>query len=274
MRLAVVVHNKLDRATEVARLLIKRALESGIEVVAHEGAADILEIEATQFDSEQPVDVIAAVGGDGTVLRAVQHALSLDVPLFGVNLGRIGFLADVEPNQIDSIVDQLTAGTWIEVERMAIEASIAGGDSLVGVNDVVVEKVMSQRLVSIDVAVDGEPFLTYHADGLVFSTPLGSTAYNLSAGGPLVHPDVESIIVTPVAHHSLFSSTIVLPANAELRCTVAREWPVGVNVDGHELGNAAEGEDIIIRRAPGNVRFIDHSRRSYPRLITEKLKLQ
>ena len=274
MRLAVVVHHKLHRATEVARLLVKRALGNGLEVVTDEGAADILEIEATRFDSDEPVDVIAAVGGDGTVLRAVQHALSLDVPLFGVNLGRIGFLADVEPNQIDSIVDQLTAGTWIEVERMAIEASIAGGDSLVGVNDVVVEKVMSQRLVSIDVAVDGEPFLTYHADGLVFSTPLGSTAYNLSAGGPLVHPDVESIIVTPVAHHSLFSSAIVLPANVELRCTVAREWPVGVNVDGHELGNAAEGEDIIIRRAPGNVRFIDHSRRSYPRLVTEKLKLQ
>ena len=157
---------------------------------------------------------------------------------------------------------------------MAIEASIAGVGSLIGVNDVVVEKVMSQRLVSIDVMVDGESFLTYHADGLVFSTPTGSTAYNLSAGGPLVHPQVECIILTPVAHHSLFSSAMVFPADAELRCKVVREWPVGVNVDGHELGSASEGEEIVIRRAPHNVRFIDHSRRSYPRLITEKLKLE
>lgn len=157
---------------------------------------------------------------------------------------------------------------------MAIEASIPGVGSLIGVNDVVVEKVMSQRLISIDVMVDGESFLTYHADGLVFSTPTGSTAYNLSAGGPLVHPQVECIILTPVAHHSLFSSAMVFPADVELRCKVVREWPVGVNVDGHELGSASEGEEIVIRRAPRNVRFIDHSQRSYPRLITEKLKLE
>lgn len=274
MKIALVVHQQLEQAQQVARLLINRARISGIDVVGDDRAASLLDVEATDFSPESGVDVVAAVGGDGTVLRAVQHALPIDVPVFGVNLGRIGFLADVEPGDVDAMVDQLEAGTWIEVERMAIQASIDGVGSRVGVNDVVVEKVMSQRLVSIDVAVDGEPFLTYHADGLVFSTPVGSTAYNLSAGGPLVHPEVESITLTPVAHHSLFSSAIVLPAGTELRCTVAREWPVGVNVDGHELGNAAEGEEILIRRAARNVRFIDYSRRSYPRLVTEKLKLQ
>ncbi len=274
MRIALVVHNRLERADEVARMLTQHAHAAGLEVVADEGVADFLGVEAMHLDGSWPFDVVAAIGGDGTVLRAVQHALSNDVPLFGVNLGRIGFLADVEPDQVGHVVDQLAAGTWTEVERMALEASIPGVGSLVGVNDVVVEKVLNQRLVSIDVAIDGDPFLTYHADGLVFSTPLGSTAYNLSAGGPLVHPDVESIILTPVANHSLFSSAIVLPADVELRCTVAREWPVGVNVDGHELGSAAEGEQIIIRRAERKVRFIDFSRRSYPRLLTEKLKLE
>lgn len=274
MKIAVVVHHKLKRAHEIARLLIDRARRSGIEVVGDERAADTLDIKATDFGESAAVDMVAAVGGDGTVLRAVQHALSIDVPIFGVNLGRIGFLADVEPGEVESMVRQLETGTWVEVERMAIEASIESVGSRVGINDVVVEKMMSQRLVSIDVAVDDEPFLTYHADGLVFSTPVGSTAYSLSAGGPLVHPEVESITLTPVAHHSLFSSAIVLPANVELRCTVAREWPVGVNVDGHELGSAAEGEDIVIRRAVRDVRFVDYSRRSYPRLVTEKLKLQ
>lgn len=272
MKLGLVVHHKLDRAHGVASKLTARALDAGLEVIADERAARHLGVEGMRPDAD--VDVIVAVGGDGTVLRAVQHAIAIDVPLFGINLGRIGFLADVEPHQIDGIVTRLASGTWDEVERMAIEASVAGVGTLVGVNDVVVEKVMSQRLVSIDVAVDGEHFLTYHADGIVFSTPTGSTAYNLSAGGPLVHPGVESIILTPVAHHSLFSSAIVFPAETELRCTVAREWPVGVNVDGHELGNAAEGEEIIIRRAARNVRFIDHTGRSFPRLITEKLKLQ
>lgn len=274
MKIAVVVHHKLERAHEVARSLIDRARRSGIEVVGDERAAGMLDIKATDFGESSGVDMVAAIGGDGTVLRAVQHALAIDVPIFGVNLGRIGFLADVEPGELDSMVQQLVTGTWIEVDRMTIEASIDGVGSLVGVNDVVVEKMMSQRLVSIDVAVDDEPFLTYHADGLVFSTPVGSTAYSLSAGGPLVHPEVESITLTPVAHHSLFSSAIVLPATVELRCTVAREWPVGVNVDGHELGSASEGENILIRRAARDVRFVDYSRRSYPRLVTEKLKLQ
>jgi NAD+ kinase len=273
VKIAVVVHQRLDRAQEVARTLIEQARGAGFEVVADERAAPGLDLTAVDVDRSD-ADIVAAVGGDGTVLRAAQHALALDVPLFGVNLGRIGFLADVEPDEIESVVGSLKDGTWIEVERLAIEASIAGVGSLVGVNDVVVEKMMSQRLVSIEVAVDGEPFLTYHADGLVFSTPTGSTAYNLSAGGPLVHPNVESIILTPVAHHSLFSSAIVLPPTSILKCTVVREWPVGVNVDGHELGSAAQGEEIIIRRAPRKLRFIDHSRRSYPRLIKEKLKLE
>lgn len=274
MKIAVVVHHKMERAHEVARSLVDRARRSGFEVAADERTAGALDIQDTDIGKGSGVDMVAAIGGDGTVLRAVQYALAIDVPVFGVNLGRIGFLADVEPDELDSMIGQLEAGTWIEVERMAIEASIEGVGSLVGINDVVVEKMMSQRLVSIDVAVDDEPFLTYHADGLVFSTPVGSTAYSLSAGGPLVHPEVDSITLTPVAHHSLFSSAIVLPADAVLRCTVAREWPVGVNVDGHELGSASEGEQILIRRAARGVRFVDYSRRSYPRLVTEKLKLQ
>ena len=274
MKIAVVVHHRMERAHEVARSLVDRALRSGFEVAADERTAVALDIQDTDIGKGSGVDMVAAIGGDGTVLRAVQHALAIDVPVFGVNLGRIGFLADVEPDELDSMIGQLEAGTWIEVERMAIEASIDGVGSLVGINDVVIEKMMSQRLVSIDVAVAADPFLTYHADGLVFSTPVGSTAYSLSAGGPLVHPEVDSITLTPVAHHSLFSSAIVLPADAELRCTVAREWPVGVNVDGHELGSASEGEQILIRRAARGVRFVDYSRRSYPRLVTEKLKLQ
>lgn len=272
MRMAVVVHHRLEQSQMTAEELVARARDAGIDVIADERTAAVLGVEPVDIDVSG-ADVVAAVGGDGTVLRAVQHALELDAPVFGVNLGRIGFLADVEPEQIGAVVTSLRDRTWTETERLAIQASI-GGEQLVGINDVVVEKVLSQRLVSIEVAVDGESFLTYHADGLVFSTPTGSTAYNLSAGGPLVHPQVESIILTPVAHHSLFRSAIVFPADAEIRCTVVREWPVGVNVDGHELGTAAQGETITIQRASRNVRFIDHSGRSYPRLIHEKLKLE
>jgi NAD+ kinase len=157
---------------------------------------------------------------------------------------------------------------------MTVEAAIGDARPVAGVNDVVVEKAISQRLVSIEVAVDGEPFLTYHADGLVFSTPTGSTAYNLSAGGPLVHPQLDALILTPVAHHSLFSTAVVFPDDSELVCTVVHDRPVSVAVDGRELGRADPGDRITIRRGSRDVRFIDYSGRSYPRLVTEKLKLE
>lgn len=259
--LAVVVHGDRPIAAELAERLGDLAARRGIEVVA--------------VEDEIPTvgDVVVAIGGDGTVLRAARTALGAGLPLLGINAGRKGFLADIEPDRLEDAVDALASGSWIESPRMTIEAVVNDREPVTGINDVVIEKVLSQRLISIEVSLDGERFITYHADGLILATPTGSTAYNLSAGGPLVAPEVEALVLSPVAPHSLFSKSLVLHPETEILCTVVQDRTAGVSVDGYDLGTVGPGDQIRIRRGRGTIRFIEISGRSFGARVKEKFHL-
>ena len=259
--IAVVVHGARPAAIEVAEYLDQIAGQRGMTVAA------------VSEDGTAAGDVVLAIGGDGTVLRAARAALRADLPLLGINVGRKGFLADIEPGRLDDAIEALQAGSWHESPRMTIEAVVNDRDPVIGINDVVIEKVLTQRLISIEVAVDRERFLNYHADGLILATPTGSTAYNLSAGGPLVAPEVEALVLTPVAPHSLFSKTLVLHPDTEIRCTVVQDRSAGVSVDGYDLGHVGPGDEITVSRGPEKIRFIDISGRSFPARVKEKFHL-
>ncbi len=272
MKLALVVHETRAEAHSVAERVAASAQQRGLEVavtvpIAERAGMDHIDVPPTT------ADVVLAVGGNGTVLRAVQVGLVAEAPVFGINVGRVGFLADVEPRQLEAALDVLASGQWTEQSRMTIEATVNQQTPEVGVNDVVVEKVTSQRLISLEVLVDGEPFLTYHADGLVVSTSTGSTAYNLSAGGPLVDPELDALVLTPVAPHSLFSKPIVFTAETVLTARVTEDRPVGVNIDGNDLGTFQPGDEIVIRRGAQRARFINASGRSFPRRVLDKFRL-
>ncbi|GIU93032.1 MAG: NAD kinase [Acidimicrobiia bacterium] len=241
VRLGLVVHGHRPSAREFARSLTAAAPKLGLEVV-DEGA-----------------DVLVAVGGDGTVLEAVRRALPAGIPVLGFNLGMIGFLAEAEVAQLEVVLTALAEGRYRVEERMTVMVEVEGRTEL-GVNDVVVEKVDSQRLVVLGTEIDGERFLTYRADGLVVATPTGSTAYSMSAGGPLVDPRVECLLVTPVAPHSLFDRTLVLPADAHLRVTVEADRTVRVSADGVEVATVGKGGTMEIRRGDTSARFVrlDH----------------
>jgi NAD+ kinase len=225
-------------------------------------------------DAQATADVIVAIGGDGTVLRAARTALQADVPLLGINVGRKGFLADVEPDALEEAVEVLASGSWRESPRMTIEAVVNDREAVTGINDVVIEKVLSQRLISLEVAFDGERFITYHADGVILATPTGSTAYSLSAGGPLVAPEVEALILSPVAPHALFSKSLLLRPETEILCTVVQDRSAGVSVDGYDLGKVVPGDRIRVRRGHGQVRFIDVSGRSFGTRVKQKFYLR
>ena len=259
--IVVVEHGDRPAATGVAERLADLAGRHGMQVVAvpEHGAA--------------PGDVVVAIGGDGTVLRAARVALLADLPLLGVNVGRKGFLADIEPAGLEEAVVALRTGSWQESPRMTIEAVVNDRDPVTGINDVVIEKVLSQRLISIEVAIDGERFLNYHADGLILATPTGSTAYNLSAGGPLVAPAIEALVLSPVAPHSLFSKSLVLHPDTEIRCTVVQDRSAGVSVDGYDLGTVGPGDAITVRRGRHTIRFVEISGRSFPARVKEKFHL-
>ncbi len=217
-------------------------------------------------------DMVLAVGGDGTMLAAVTRSLSWDVPVLGFNLGTLGFLAAAEPSDLKEVVERLLEGDYEIEERTTVRAS-TNDAAAVGINDVVVEKVDSTRLVSLDVEIDGSPFSTYRADGLVIATPTGSTAYSFSAGGPLVDPAVDALVVTPVASHSLFDRALVIPGSSEMTVTVSRDRSVKVNVDKTDLGQLGEGGAVTIRKGNIPAKFVRLEYRSFSGLVREKFGL-
>jgi len=221
---------------------------------------------------ETSPDLVLAVGGDGTMLAGAQQALAHDVPILGFNLGTIGFLTEAETAEVDSVVRRLIDGNFDVAERMTVTATV-DGVSATGVNDVVVEKVDNQRLIHLDVVVDGAPFLTYRADGLIVATPTGSTAYSFSAGGPLVDPDLNALILTPVAAHSLFDRTLVLPPTTRLAVEVGRDRPVKVTVDKIDMGHLVSGQTVEIERGARPARFVRLHGRPFTSLVTEKFGL-
>ncbi len=257
MKVALEIRAGRPRAMEFAENLSDRIRRSGGTVIT---------------DAETAPDVVIAVGGDGTMLAAVRHALAFDSPVLGFNLGTLGFLTEAEPDDLDPIVTRLIAGDFEISERMTVAASI-GGVSALGINDVVVEKVDTTRLVSLEVVVDDAEFATYHADGLVIATPTGSTAYSFSAGGPLVDPLLDALVMTPVASHSLFERSIVLPPQSQIDITVTKDRLVRVNVDKCDLGELGEGETVSITRGDRKARFITFGAPSFPELVKDKFDL-
>jgi len=218
-------------------------------------------------------DLILAVGGDGTMLGAASNALAWDVPLLGFNLGTLGFLARAEPSDMPAVVRRLLAGDFEVDERLTVSADIGNGRQD-GVNDVVVEKIDSTRLVSLRVVVDDSLLTTYRADGLIVATPTGSTAYSFSAGGPMVDPEVRALVLTPVAAHSLFDRPIVLPADSHIHVTVQGDRPVRVNVDKTALGHLGDEGVVEISAGPKPVRFVTLGPVGFPRLVREKFRLE
>jgi NAD+ kinase len=223
-------------------------------------------------DVEEVADIVIAVGGDGTMLGAARRSLAWDVPVLGFNLGTLGFLAGAEPSEMEDVVERLISGDFQVEHRTTVQATV-GSVTVVGVNDVVVEKVDSTRLVSLRVAIDGQDFVSYRADGLVVATPTGSTAYSFSAGGPLVDPRVQALVMTPVASHSLFDKPMVLPADAAIEMAVASDRLVKVNVDKTDLGELGEGEKVEIRKGLRPARFVSFATHTFPATVKEKFDL-
>lgn len=271
MRIGLVLNPDREAACIFVRELAAVAADVGVEVAALRGA-DALGVPA--WDGHDDVDIVAAAGGDGTVLEAVRIALGADLPVLGFNLGTVGFLAEAEPDELREALAALSEGRFRTADRLTITATLPDGRTASGVNDVVVEKIESQRLVILAVEIDGEPFVTYRCDGIVVATSTGSTAYAFSAGGPLVDPDLDAVLVTPVAAHSLFDRTLVLPPAARIVCRVRRDRPVRVSVDGVALGDLADGEAVVVTAGERRARFVVFDGKGFAARVTRKFRLE
>lgn len=272
LTLGLVVY--LDEArADVARELCREAAARGMRLLASSTTVDLLGSDSVVVEDLSAADVLVSIGGDGTVLDTVAVGLEHDLPVLGINVGRVGFLTEAEPEDVPSVLDALAGGTWVERHRLTLEARLGQGAWVAGINDVVIEKVINQRLVTLEVIIEGDRFLSYRADGLVLATPTGSTAYSMSAGGPVVSPSVEGIIITPVAPYSLFDTSLVLGRDVTIEVRIEHDRPAGVTVDGRDLGVAEPGTVVTVKRGRRPARFVKVSSITWPQRVKDKLQL-
>jgi NAD+ kinase len=222
------------------------------------------------------VDLILVLGGDGTLL-AVANLIgqaALDVPILGVNFGSLGFLTEITRPELLAALDSALSGTVDYDERMMLHGSVAGRQR-VALNDIVLTRTALSRMIDLDVSV-GDQFVTsVRSDGLIIASPTGSTAYNLSAGGPVIHPAMDAIVVTPIAPHTLTHRPIVIPAEREVRVRAAAGnagAEIYVTFDGQHGFPLTEGAQVSVTRAPKPIRLVRAATRSYFEVLRQKLK--
>ena len=254
MRLGVVGHRGYDGLADVLRRLIE--LQAGLAMeLAFEPNLHELADGHPRLDEPDDIDALLTLGGDGTLLRAARLLAGRQVPILGVNLGRLGFLTTCGIEDLEMAVTKLASGEFRAEARMALDARALADDGnerkrWAALNDVVIHKGGFARMLQLRVAANGESIATYAADGIVIATPTGSTAYNLSAGGPLVVPTVESILLTAISPHTLSVRPLVLPPSAEVTVR-AEDGPeeLVVTVDGQVGATFTSGETLAVRRS-------------------------
>ena len=273
MKIALVLHPSRAVATDLAGLVAAAAHELDVEITVDEADAARVPGAKTRPEGTLAADVVLAVGGDGTVLEAARRAVAVGLPVIGVNAGNVGFLAEIQPEEITAGLTALTTGDYSITDRMTLTATTSTGITLGALNDVVVEKDISQNIIRVGVAADDEQLVEYRADGVIVATPTGSTAYNFSAGGPLIDPELEALTVTAVAPHTLFGRPIVFGAATRLRLTVAGERAARLNGDGRDYGLLQPGESVTIAAGTDVIRLIRLEPQHFAASIKRKFHL-
>jgi len=261
-------------ASEVARVTeclaarghdVIRVVQESDEPVAAAASAAVLD----------GADLVIVLGGDGSILRAARWMGYAQVPVLGINLGRLGFLADTPPRQAEAAVDELLAGRFRLVPHMMLECELRTREGIrqeLGLNEVSVLAGPPFTMIEIDLLVDGEPATTYRADGLIVSTPAGSTAYNLSAGGPIVRKELDAFVFTPLNPHTLTNRTVIDSAERTYELRVRHPNPGSACVvDGRVIGPLAAGDSITVRRAAPRFVLVEVGRQGYYATLRDKL---
>jgi NAD+ kinase len=275
-RLGVVGNRRYEDLPEILRRIARRAPALGLTVAFERGLAEVAG-EGELIEDGSAIDALLTLGGDGTMLRGARMLGGREVPILGVNLGRLGFLTSCGLDELDVALERFARGDYLAEIRMQLEAhaqTIRGEErrSWLALNDVVLHKGGFARVVQLRVLVDGEDVGVYAADGVIISTPTGSTAYNLSAGGPVVLPTQHVIITTPISPHTLAIRPLVVPAESEV-VVRAEDGPeeLLVTIDGQVGTMFAPGDSLVVRRAAASVVLVRFSETTFFSVLRRKL---
>ena len=282
-RVAIVAHHVNGEARDAAIGAAAWLTERGHTAwIAADDAAELGLQQLAGDDPADSADLVLSLGGDGTMLRAVGMLDGAAVPLLGVNLGRLGYLTEVEVDQLDESLERFVAGPeaggWHLDRRMMLDVAVheadgTGAGQWCALNEAVIEKRTSGQTVQLQVLIDGEPFTSYAADGLIVSTPTGSTAYSLSARGPVVSPKHRALLVTPVAPHTLFDRSLVLDPSETVEIQVRGDRQASVVIDGRQVCNLSTGATVRCEPSANTASFVRFRGRLYHQVLKAKFGL-
>lgn len=267
----VLMHQRKPNAKELADAVVSAMHHAGMLAYAEEWLYDLVKAEPHSFDGKETgfCEAILAVGGDGTLLRANALALQLGLPVLGVNVGRVGFLTEVEMEQLGYACQKLASDEYSIDERMMLCASVEDVSAL-ALNDVVISRGGYSRLIGVDAWVENDQIGHYVGDGLIVSTPTGSTGYSLSAGGPIICPDVSCMLLTPICAHSLQHRPVVTSADQAITIRLNDDVHAMISVDGRDAIPFRIGQVLTISKAEKPARFI----RLEPKSFFSKIRIK
>jgi NAD+ kinase len=243
--------NPLKNNSQKIALDIREYLsQRGITVVGEDETAEEIGVIPLSEINPKEVDFSLSLGGDGTILRLLHRHPEVEAPILGINLGSLGFMADIPIHEIFPSLENLLNGHYHLSNRIVMEGEALNGESCFAVNEIVIHRAQNPCLVDLSIHVDGIYLNTFSADGIIFSTPSGSTAYSLAAGGPILTPELEAFIITPISPHTISNRPLVLMPTHEIQVQyISEHEPVEVTYDGFPRHSLANGETFKIKRS-------------------------
>ena len=273
--LVVIPNINKDNGLAVTDEVISRLLSLGFNVYIHSSVGYAKEGVSVYDELPECIELMVVIGGDGSVIDACGLAVERDIPVLGVNLGRMGYLTEVELDGLSSL-DKLAEGDYCVTEKMllSVELPCLGKTSdRYAVNDVTVAREGFLHIADIKIEDSIENAVKIRADGVILSTPQGSTAYSFSAGGPILAHDVESILLTPVSPHSFFNRSVLFNASDVIKVTNVGSLPLNVSVDGRNVASLAPGEHCNVKRAPKNIKILTFKKNSMFSSLFKKMRI-
>lgn len=279
MNIGIIPHTRKPAAVELSKELIGYFSARNVDVWLEQGAASLIGFPelGQPLQELKNVSVLLVLGGDGALLNAARLVSGLNIPLLGVNMGHLGFLTELEKEDIYEALEKLLQGEYGVEERMFIDCVVirdgAETASYRALNDVVITRGTFARIIQLQTYVDGHHVMDYIADGMIVATPTGSTAYSLSAGGPIVDPLLDSITLTPICPHTLAARSVVVRPQSEVKVSVeAAHEDIMLTVDG-QLGFRLQSKDtLVIRQSPVRAGFVKLRGRNFFQVLHERLK--
>lgn len=250
MKIAIIINSSKQNALPIARDSVKVLRNFDAQILLTEEFKYLYEnaVVTDENDLYSKADILVVIGGDGTIIHSAKKAAEYSKPVLGLNAGRVGYLAGLEGNELDKLKNLITGDYKIK-NRMLLSVKV-GENEYFSLNDAVISKGPLSRMIDITVTLDGE-HISYRADGLIAATPTGSTAYSLSAGGPIVDPDLDTIILTPICPQSLYARPILIAPNEEIEISVTPPEDTGayITIDGEQACPILEGQTVTVKRA-------------------------